>query len=248
MNIAVIFAGGIGQRMNTRTVPKQFLNIHSKPIIIHTLDHFERNDRVDAIVIACVEEWIEYLKKILSDYNVKKVKKIVPGGETGQLSIYNGLLAAEEIVLKKSINIQNNIVLIHDGVRPLINQKLIDDCIDSVEKYGSAITSVSVKETVLMVNDEKTNEIDYITDRSKTRLARAPQCFLLDEILKAQRYSIEKGRTNYVDSCSLMQDYGFKMHLIDGPIENIKVTTPDDFFAMRAYLDSRENAQIYFDQ
>lgn len=247
MNIAVIFAGGIGQRMNTRTLPKQFLNIHSKPIIIHTLGHFERNDKIDAIVIACVEEWIVYLKKILGDYNIKKVKKIVPGGETGQLSIYNGLLAAEEIVLNESINNQKNVVLIHDGVRPLINQKLIDDCINSVEKYGSAITSVPVKETVLMVSDEKTNDIEYITDRSKTRLARAPQCFLLDEILKAQRHSIEKGRTNYVDSCSLMQDYGAKMHLIDGPIENIKVTTPDDFFAMRAYLDSRENAQIYFE-
>lgn len=250
MNIAVIFAGGTGQRMKTNSLPKQFLKIHGKPIIIHTLEHFENHSSIDAIVVACVEQWIEYFSELLEKYNIKKVVRIVPGGETGQLSIYNGLLAAKEYIEGRNSGAHmdknsNDIVLIHDGVRPLINGKLISDCISSVEKYGSAITSVSVKETVLMVKNSETDEIDSIPDRSNTRLARAPQCFRLRDILEAQKKAIDEGNTNYIDSCSLMQAAGMKLHLVDGPMENIKVTTPDDFFSVRALLDAKENEQIY---
>ncbi|MBR6402641.1 MAG: 2-C-methyl-D-erythritol 4-phosphate cytidylyltransferase [Eubacterium sp.] len=244
MNIAVIFAGGIGQRMKSKGLPKQFLSVHSKPIIIHTLEHFQQSGRIDAICISCVPEWIDYLKELIVKYNITKVKDIVPGGETGQMSIVNGLRAADRWA-KEQDSSSRHVVLIHDGVRPLINDKLISDCVDSVEKYGSAITSVVVKETVLMVKDSDTNEIDHIPNRSNTRLARAPQCFWLDEILEAEEEEVAKGNINYIDSCSLMQTRGLKMHLVDGPMENIKVTTPDDFYSMRALLDAKENAQIY---
>ncbi|MBO4591037.1 MAG: 2-C-methyl-D-erythritol 4-phosphate cytidylyltransferase [Eubacterium sp.] len=243
MNIAVIFAGGIGQRMKSKGLPKQFLSVHSKPIIIHTLEHFQNSEYIDAICISCVPEWIDYLKGLLNQYNITKVKDIVPGGETGQMSIVNGLRAADKWA--KTCESDRHIVLIHDGVRPLIDEKLIKNCIDSVKKYGSAITSVAVKETVLMVKDSDTDEIDYIPNRANTRLARAPQCFWLDEILEAEEEEIAKGNINYIDSCSLMQTKGLKMHLVDGPMENIKVTTPDDFYSMRALLDAKENAQIY---
>jgi 2-C-methyl-D-erythritol 4-phosphate cytidylyltransferase len=175
------------------------------------------------------------------------VKAIVPGGETGQMSIVNGLRAADNWVRTFDAETSRHVVLIHDGVRPLINEKLINDCIDSVEKYGSAITSVVVKETVLMVKDSDTDEIDYIPNRANTRLARAPQCFWLDQILEAEEEEVAKGNINYIDSCSLMQSKGLKMHLVDGPMENIKVTTPDDFYSMRALLDAKENEQIYAD-
>ena len=187
MNIAVIFAGGIGSRMKSKSKPKQFLLMHGKPIIIHTLELFEAHDEIDAIVVSCVEEWIPHLMELIQKYNIKKVKKVVHGGETGQLSIYNGLCAAEEVA-----NGQKSIVLIHDGVRPLINSKTISDNIKSVEKNNSAITCVKVKETIMVVNED--DSIDYIPDRSHSRLARAPQSFWLEDIIGAHRKAWKKTR------------------------------------------------------
>lgn len=239
MNIAVIFAGGVGSRMNSKSLPKQFLSIHGKPIIIHTLEKFENNKRIDAIVIACVESWIEYLQRLIENYGITKVKRIVPGGSTGQLSIYSGLCAADELP-----DSSEAVVLIHDGVRPFITSKLIDDNIDSVNEHGSAITSVAAKETVLMLG-KNGNEIASIPDRSATRLARAPQSFYLKDILGAHRKVMAEGLDNFIDSCSLMQYCGHNLYLVDGPMENIKITTPEDFYTMRALLDAKENEQIY---
>lgn len=240
MNIAVIFAGGAGTRMNSRAVPKQFLEMHGKPIIIHTIEKFEYHPEIDVIVVACIKSGISYLERLIKQYNLKKVKVIVPGGESGQQSIYNGLCAAESISCK-----EKSIVLIHDGVRPLINSELITRNILSVKKNGSAITCVKVKETILMVNVDNEKQIDNIPERENTRLARAPQSFWLDEILDAHRKAIVDKNNNFIDSCSLMQHYGKKMFLIEGPQENIKITTPDDFYIMRALLDAREDLQIY---
>lgn len=238
MNIAVIFAGGVGSRMHTKTKPKQFLEIHGKPIIVHTIEKFQENAEIDAITVACVKDWIPYLTELVKQYNLFKVKKIVPGGDNGQQSIYNGLVAAKEIAGN-----EKSIVLIHDGVRPLITSQLIYENIESVKKYGSAITSVKVKETVLITSGE--NKIDEIPDRSMTRLARAPQSFWLDEILKAHNKAKADGKNDFIDSCSMMTYYGKELYLVDGPLENIKITTPDDFYTMRALLDAKENAQIY---
>lgn len=238
MNIGVIFAGGVGKRMNSRVKPKQFLNVYGKPIIIHTLEVFDNHEDIDAIVVACLEEWIPHLKELLEKFNIKKVKKIVPGGSCGQESIYHGLQAAEEVACG-----EKSIVLIHDGVRPLINAKTIADNIASVKEHGSSITSVTVKETVLVVS--KDNSIDSVPKREDTRLARAPQSFYLDEIIGAHRKAIAENKYDFIDSCSMMQYYGKKLYLIEGPQENIKITTPDDFYAMRALLDAKEEAQIY---
>lgn len=238
MNIAVIFAGGVGSRMHSRSKPKQFLTIHEKPIIIYTLEKFENHKEIDAIVVSCVEEWIPYLRDLISKANITKVREIVPGGETGQLSIYNGLLVAERISEGKK-----SIVLIHDGVRPLINEKTVTDNVSSVRQHGSAITCVKVKETVMVVSQD--NSIDSIPNRSNSRLARAPQSFYLDDIIAAHRKALSEGKTNFIDSCSMMQYYGMKLYLVDGPEENIKITTPEDFYTMRALLDAKENAQIY---
>lgn len=238
MNIAVIFAGGVGKRMNSREKPKQFLKIHDKPIIIHTLEKFENNDNIDAIVVACVENWIEYLKKLVEYYHLSKVRDIVLGGKTGQLSIYAGLNAAYKISVD-----EDTVVLIHDGVRPLINNELINQNIESVRKYGSAITSVMVTETIMETNDD--SSIKYIPDRIHSRLARAPQSFWLNEILDIHHKAMVEGKYDFIDSCTMMNYYGKKLYLVDGPIENIKVTTPQDFYIMRAILDAQENSQIY---
>lgn len=237
MNIAVIFAGGVGSRMHSKEKPKQFLEMHGKPIIIHTLELFQKHPMIDKIVVACVEDWIPYLERLLEYYHMDKVKEVVPGGKTGQLSIYNGLKAAERV----SEN-QKTIVLIHDGVRPLINEKVITNNIECVKKWGSAITTAVVKETIMVVNED--NSIDYIPSRSRSRLAKAPQSFWLEDILKAHNTALEEGETSFIDSCTMMQHYGYKMYLIDGPNENIKITTPDDFYIMRAIIDAKEDAQF----
>lgn len=238
MNIAVIFAGGVGKRIRSKDLPKQFLKIHEKPIIVHTIELFNEHPEIDAIVISCVADWIDYLNELLKKYNLDKVKKVVHGGSSGQESIYNGLEAAEEISSG-----DNDIVLIHDSVRPLITSKTITDNIASVLKHGSAITSVKVKETVLLVDEEEA--IKEVPNRNDSRLARAPQSFYLKDILSAHRSAIKEKKLDFIDSCSMMYHYGKKLYLVEGPQENIKITTPDDFYSMRAILDARENAQIY---
>lgn len=239
MNIAVIFAGGMGQRMHSKERPKQFLEMNSKPIIIHTLEHFEKHPHIDAIVIACIEDWIPHLTELIYKYRIDKVKKIVPGGKSGQMSIYNGLCAARDIA-----DGNNNIVLIHDGVRPLINEDIITKNIESVKKNGSAITTSPVQETILVVTEESST-IDYVPSRKNSRVAKAPQSFWLKDILAAQEKAIAEGHEDFIDSCTLMQAYDYKLFLIDGPKENIKITTPEDFYIMRAILEAKENAQIY---
>jgi len=238
MNIGVIFAGGVGKRMRSKEKPKQFLEIYNKPIIIYTLEHFERNPDIDAIVISCVEDWIEELNNLLFKYRIEKVKKVVPGGATGQLSIYNGLSAAKEVA-----GDDNAVVLIHDGVRPLINSQLLSDNIDCVKKNGSAITAGIVKETIVIVDNN--NKIEQVPVREKSRVAKAPQSFFLDDILKVHNLALKENITDFIDSCTMMKHYGYELYMIDGPYENIKITTPDDFYTMRAILEAKENAQIY---
>lgn len=239
MNIGVIFAGGVGSRMHSKDRPKQFLEMYNKPIIVHTIEHFEKNDEIDAVVVVCVADWIDYFNNLVYKFRLDKVKKVVPGGETGQLSIYNGLVAAKELA-----GDEPSIVLIHDGVRPLISSKLISDNIQCVKQHGSAITTSVVKETILVVNPDDSS-ISYIPERANSRVAKAPQSFWLADILAAHEKALAEGITNYIDSCTMMQHYGKQLYLIDGPSENIKITTPDDFYTMRALLEAKENAQIY---
>lgn len=238
MNIGLIFAGGVGSRMHSKELPKQFLRIHDRPIMVHTIEHFERNPEIDAVVVVCVAEWMDYFGKLVEQYHLTKVRKVVPGGKTGQLSIYNGLVAAKEVAGN-----EKSIVLIHDGVRPLINSDLLTRNIDCVKKYGTSITSGIVKETIVEIDDE--GAIKLVPDRAHSRVAKAPQCFWLDDILGAHQKALAEGREDFIDSCTMMQHYGFKLHMTDGPYENIKITTPDDFYTMRAILQVKEDAQIY---
>ena len=233
---ALIFAGGVGNRMNTLAKPKQFLQLYGKEIIIHTLENFQNNPLVDNIIVACKDNWIGFLQKLIEKYNLDKVKWIVPGGQTGQLSIFNGLCELEKHVEKRSV------VLVHDGVRPFINDKLINDCVESVEKYGSAITVVPSIETVVSIED---GVIRTITDRSKCFHAKAPQCFYLDELVEAHRKALKDNITDMIDSASLMKYYGYSLHAVPGDYDNIKITTPTDFYTARALYEVRENQQIY---
>ena len=239
MVTALIFAGGTGSRMNSRSKPKQFLSLFGKPIIIHTLEHFEYCEEVDSIAVVCRESWIEYLKQQLKVNYFEKIRWIVPGGDTGQQSIYNGLKAICEACEDPG----GTIVLIHDGVRPLISNQLISDNIAAVRQFGSAITVTRAVETVIMT--EEKNEIVEILNRSNAKIAKAPQGFYLKDILAAHEQAIADGISKMIDSASLMRHYGRTLHTVDGPLENIKITTPSDYYTFRAIYEAKENSQIF---
>lgn len=236
-NIAVVFAGGIGKRMNSKALPKQFLRLYGKEIIVYTLENFENHKEIDEIVVACVEDWIPFMKELVVKYQLTKVHKIVPGGKTGQESIYHGLLAAKEVADKDAI------VLIHDGVRPLIDQTLISDCIRTVKEKGNAITVAPAIETIIRSAEKET--VDEIIERSDCMLARAPQCFFLEHILKAHEQARYEQRDDFIDSASMMSFYGNKIYLVKGPTENIKITTPMDYYTFKALVEAKEDSQLF---
>ncbi|HEO6411826.1 TPA: 2-C-methyl-D-erythritol 4-phosphate cytidylyltransferase [Streptococcus agalactiae] len=237
MNIGVIFAGGVGRRMNTKGKPKQFLEVHGKPIIVHTIDIFQNTEAIDTVVVVCVSDWLDYMNNLVERFNLTKVKAVVAGGETGQMSIFKGLEAAEQLATDDAV------VLIHDGVRPLINEEVINANIQSVKETGSAVTSVRAKETVVLVNDS--SKISEVVDRTRSFIAKAPQSFYLSDILSVERDAISKGITDAIDSSTLMGMYNRELTIVEGPYENIKITTPDDFYMFKALYDARENEQIY---
>jgi 2-C-methyl-D-erythritol 4-phosphate cytidylyltransferase len=238
MNIALIFAGGTGIRMNTVAQPKQFLQLYGKEIIIHTIENFEKHNEIDGIVVVCIEEWIPFLKTLLDKYSIEKVRWIVPGGETGQESIYRGLSAIKNDVSDDSV------ILIHDGVRPLITGKLISDCIASVISHGSAITVTPEIETVVSI-DNSDGKITTITDRSNCFHAKAPQCFRFADIWHSHTLAHTDGYSNMIDSASLMKHYGHELYTVQGDHENIKITTASDFYIFRALYEARENSQVF---
>lgn len=235
MNIALIFAGGIGSRMGSDT-PKQFLEWNGKAIIIHTLNMFEKHSNIDEIVIACKEDWIEYTRELIQKEGIQKVVSIIPGGKTALDSQYYGLKKIRQLHSEEEIA-----VLIHDGVRPLVDAGTIKRNIDSVWKYGNAITVTKAIETVIKINEE--GSIEEILNRDYCRMAKAPQSFRLNEILRAHEKAIEEGKHDFIDSASLMIHYGYTLHTVMGEPENIKVTTPSDYYMFLGISKNRENKQ-----
>lgn len=235
MNYALIFAGGTGQRMNTKSKPKQFLELHGKPIIIYTIEVFENCESIDGIVVVCLKQWIPYMNTLLQKYFIKKVIDVVPGGTSGQESIMHGVMRLHELCE------QDSIVLVHDGVRPLIDENTIIDNIRCVQENGNAITVTPAVETIAIEEDDDV----AIFNRSKCRLARAPQSFVLKDLYAAHMWAKKESRFDFIDSACLMRSYGQKLHTINGPIENIKITTPMDFYIFRAIEDAKENQQIF---
>ena len=236
MVTALIFAGGAGRRMNTRSKPKQFLEMHGKPIIIYTLEHFEYHPQVDRIVVVCLEDWIEELKGLLKRYGITKVCDIMPGGETGHDSIYCGLEAM------KVYTAQADIVLIHDGVRPLINEELITKNIEAVKQYGNAITAEAVRESVVRSEDGK--YISEVPLRDQMYVAKAPQSFRYGEILSLYERAQQDHRKS-IDSAHLCSIYGMRMHMLKSTKNNMKITDAADYYIYRALYEALENQQIF---
>lgn len=222
MNIALIFAGGVGTRMEG-TIPKQFLEWNGKTILIQTLEKFENHPNIDEIVLVCKEDWIEYTNKLITKAGIKKVVSTIKGGSTALQSQYFGLREISNLHKEERC-----IVLIHDGVRPLVDSETISACINCTEENGNAITVTNAIETVICVDEN--SDVTQILDRSGCRMAKAPQTFFLNDILAAHEKAIIENHHTYIDSASLMIAYGHKLHTIIGKSENIKITTPSDYY------------------
>lgn len=234
MNIAVIFAGGIGRRFKSADLPKQFVVVDEKPIIIHTLEIFEYHPEIDKIYISIHPDYKSYMKNLVETYDISKVCGITEGGATGQDSIYNGL------ILAASENPANSIVLIHDGVRPILSPDVISANIDTVKQRGNAITCTNCTETILISEDGISPGI--VPFRKNTFSAQAPQSFILGEILEAhQKIQARPNRyDDMVDSCTIYNYLGRRTFLVRGNTGNIKVTNPEDLFILDALLKHKD--------
>jgi len=235
MITALIFAGGSGQRMNTHAKPKQFLELHGKPVIIYTLEHFENHPEIDNIIVVCLENWIKALKGFLRLYGLNKVSQIITGGEGGDISIYNGLKALENICK------QDDIVLIHDGVRPLINADLISLNIDKVKKFGTSITVEAATESIVRLDGD--DHVEEVPPRDKMYSAKAPQSFNYGLIWELYQRARREGLRT-IDSAHLCSIYGVDLYTVKSTPNNIKITAPADYYIFRALFEAMENEQI----
>jgi len=222
--------------MNSGSKPKQFIEIHGKPILIYTLEHFEYHEEVDDIIVVCLEDWIDRLKNYLHRFGISKVYDIVPGGATGHDSIYNGLAA----LAKKAK--PDDIVLIHDGVRPLITEELISENIKAVKKYGNAITAEPSRESVIKSTDGKF--VSGVPALNKMFVAKAPQSFYFKDIYEVYEQARNDGIKS-IDSAHLMSLYGRTLHMVKSTKNNIKITEPADYYLFRALCKAAENQQVF---
>lgn len=237
-NAALIFAGGTGKRMNTKGLPKQFLELYGKPIIIYTLEKFENHDDIDGIVIACLADYIPKLKKLCEKFHITKVKDIVPGGQTGQESIYHALSRIRELYPE-----EDDLVLVHDGVRPLVDPDTITRGIEIARKNGNAITVTPATETI--ITEREGNRIGSILDRSHCLLAKAPQIFRVRELFECHEKAVEENILDFIDSATMMRYYGHPLYTVEGRTENIKITTPVDFYIFKAVVTASESSDAF---
>ena len=238
MNVGLIFAGGTGTRYSSRGTPKQFLELQGKAVIVHATEYFESHPEIDAVCVVCKKEWISHFEKLKNRYSLNKVSIIAEGGETGQESIYKGLCAIHDHY-KEAKDI---IVLIHDGVRPLISLDLISENIKTVKQFGNAVTVSKTIDPVVRIANDK--HIVEFAERSTCYHTKAPQCFYLSEILALQEQAIADGLA-IVDSAALMLHYVKKLYPVKCSNENIKITTPVDYYLFKAIYEARESSQVF---
>ncbi len=232
---AMLFAGGVGARMNSADIPKQFIEVDGKPIIIRTLERFSRHPEVDDIVVACLEEKIDYLWELIKTFHIQKVKSVVKGGATGHQSIHNGLMEVQ------SFSDENDIVLICDGVRPLISDKLISNCIKTAQEFETAVPVTPSIDSVLESVDGETCRKSL--PRGQMYITQAPQGYTMKKIMWAHDEAERRGIENPISSGELLIELGEEIHIFIGDRENIKVTTPEDlkFLRSRYYYKSFKN-------
>ena len=231
-NIALIIAGGTGNRMH-QDIPKQFLTVNEKPVIMYTLVAFQSHADINEIAVVCIEGWEQVLSAYARQFNITKLKYIIKGGENGQSSIRNGIFELMEHCDG------SDIVLIHDAIRPMVSADIISDCIVKTKQYGSAIATIPCAEAMLMTEDGENSSGTY--NREHLKRTQTPQGFFLGKICELHKKALEKGITNSVASCTLMIEMGEQVHFSAGSEKNIKLTTIDDIDIFKALLLARRS-------
>jgi len=231
-NYVILLAGGIGTRMQAE-VPKQFLEVAGKPVIIHTLERFQINDNIEKIVIVCVKEWIEYLYELLKKYNLSKVEWVIEGGSSGHDSIRNGVF-----FLENKID-YNDYVIIHDAVRPVLPKLLIDEVINVAHINGNASSSIVCHPPIVYTDDKKSGIKDV--DREHVMLTASPQVYEYYVVLECYKKAEEDNKHNFTFTSSLLIYYGYRVFFAQGSTCNIKITKKEDLALFEALLKIPDN-------
>lgn len=237
MNIAIVIAGGSGHRMG-QDIPKQFINVYDKPVIIYTLESFQKHPQIDAIEVVCIDGWHDVLKAYAKQFGITKLKWVVNGGQTGQESIRNGVYNLEG-VLK-----DDDIVIIHDGIRPLVDESVLSDVILKCNRYGNAVTSMPYNEQIFVIDDE-ISTVKYIP-RETLRRVSTPQAYKFGKVDMAYHEAFEKKIGIYGSSYTntMMVELGERLYFAAGSDKNIKLTTKDDLEMFKAYLKSDKDTWL----
>lgn len=231
MTIAIIIAGGSGSRMG-QDIPKQFINVYDKPVLLYTLEGFQKHPLIDEIEVVCIEGWHDVVWAYAKQFNITKLKWIIAGGKTGQESIRNGVYNLEGIANS------DDIIVIHDGIRPLIDETVLTDVINKAKQYGNAVTSLPYNEQIFIVDDE-ISTTKFIPRETLRRVA-TPQAYRFDLIDSKYQEAFEKGigivGSHYTNT--MMVELGVRLYFAIGSDKNIKLTTKDDLELFKAYLNS----------
>lgn len=241
MNYAIVLAAGVGQRMRNGGLPKQFLKLMGKPIVIYTLEKFEECKEIDQIIVVCHGSYIEYMKNIIQMYQICKVSTVIVGGRNRQVSLKRGLDAVIE-----NGGEHDDIVVIHDGVRPLVEITTIHENIRVAKQYGCAVTVNPVTETVVITETEEAGLSDF-KKRSDTYSITAPQTFRLGKIMEAYQKieNMEEGEMPLLDAAMVYAQTGGEVHLVKEHGANIKITTPEDYYFLKAMFELEENKFVF---
>lgn len=227
--VALIIAGGSGHRMG-QDIPKQFINVYDKPVLIYTLEGFQEHPQIDAIEVVCIDGWHDILRAYAKQFNIDKLKWVISGGNTGQESIRNGVYNLEGKISDEDI------VIIHDGIRPLVDSTVLSDVISKCRQYGNAVTSMPYNEQIF-VKDDEISTVKYIP-RETIRRVSTPQAYKFGLLDQKYHEAYEKGKGIYGSSYTntMMVELGVRLYFAAGSDKNIKLTTKDDLEMFKAYL------------
>ena len=231
-NIALIIAGGSGARMH-QNIPKQFLTVNERPVIVYTLEAFQNHPEIDEIAVVCIEGWESVLWAYANQFNITKLKHVIPGGKNGQDSIRNGVFELEKNHSK------DDVVLIHDAIRPMVSAEIISDCIRVTQLHGNAITVIPCAEAMMQTEDGLVSTGSYPRDNLKR--TQTPQGFHIGKICDLHRRALQSGITNSGASCTLMIELGEQVYFSAGSEKNIKLTTVEDLDIFKALLIAKRS-------
>lgn len=226
-NYVILLAGGVGKRMGG-DLPKQFMEVEGKPIIVYTIEKFQRNPQIEKIVVVCVSDWIDHLKDLIKKYSLTKVEWITEGGETGHDSIRNGVF-----FLKDKIE-SDDFIVVHDAVRPVLPQKAIDEVLHVAHEYGNASSSIACHPPIVYTDDFKSGITDV--DREHVMLTASPQAYRYSLALKYYEKAEEENKHNFTFTSSLLIHYGERVYFAKGTTSNVKITQKEDLALFEALL------------